>query len=414
MYYLRRTLKRIFAPRSLAMESEGAVAYLHLSTLAQAAILLLLLGIPVLSAGALWFGTVAQENVAELEEALAVSQQTHDSFLAQLDDDTKNLANLRSVLDEQKQSLREHEEKERALLDAVSALAKQAPTSEDPVAWAIARLEAQQQVAKDLEDQLNSVASSFSVLLGIAPPTEPQEIAPWLAERLSAVEDTFEGQRFALENARELLAASLSRAEANLSVLPKALLGPGGLGLEGVGGMHSGSEVSAFLSLSDELSSLRGLSERLERVQELEVCVPLSTPVDYYNLSSQFGSRKDPFNGSPDWHEGVDLAAWPGTKVRATAAGDVIFAGPRAGYGNMVLIDHGCGLQTLYGHLASVSVSLGQTISFRDEIGVVGSSGRSTGPHVHYEIRHGSEPLDPQKFIEAGRYVFKREELSRL
>ena len=407
-------LKRIFAPRSIAVESRGGVAYLHLAPWVQVSVFLLLSGLLALTGGGFWFGALAKQEVAELEQALAVSQQTHESFLTQLDDDLRNLANLRLVLDEQKQALRESQARERSFLEAISVLAKQAPPRRDPMAWAVAQLEAQQQAAQEIEDQLNSVATSFSALLGVAPPTEPRAVAPWLEERLAAAEDTFEGQRLALENAQVLMKASLARAEANLSFLPEALLGPGGLGLEGLGGKDGEHEDLAFLSLNDELASLRALAERLERVQTLEECVPFSTPVDYYNLSSQFGRRKDPFDGSPDWHQGVDLAAWPGTKVLATGAGKVVFAGQRSGYGNMVLVDHGCGLQTLYGHLMSTSVVEGQTINFRDEIGLVGSSGRSTGPHVHYEIRNGNEHLDPQKFIEAGRYVFKNKESARL
>ena len=411
---LWQMLKRIFAPRSIAVESRGGVTYLHLAPWVQVSAFLLLSGLLALTGGGFWFGAHAKQEVAKLETALAVSQRTHESFLTQLDDDLRNLANLRLVLDQQKQALRESQGRERSFLEAVSALAQQAPPRKNPMAWAVAQLEAQRRAEQEIEDQLNSVAKSFSALLGVAPPTESLAVAPWLAQRLSAAEETFEGQRLALENAQLLMKASLARAESNLSVLPEALLGPGGLGLEGLGGKDGEPEGSAFLSLNDELASLRALSERLERAQRLEVCVPFSTPVDYYNLSSPFGRRKDPFDGSPDWHQGIDLAAWPGTKVRATAAGKVAFAGRRSGYGNMVLIDHGCGLQTLYGHLDSTSVVQGQPINFRDEIGVVGNSGRSTGPHVHYEIRNGNEHLDPQKFIEAGRYVFKSKKPARL
>ena len=414
MAYLWRMLKRIFAPRSIAVEGPGGVAYLYLAAWVQVSVFLLLSGLLALTGGGFWFGAHAKKEVTKLEIALAASQRTHELFLTQLDDDLRNLANLRQVLDQQKQALRESQDRERSFLDAVSVLAKQAPPRKDSIAWAVAQLEARQRAEQEIEDQLNSVAKSFSALLGVAPPTEPLAVAPWLAERLSAAEETFEGQQLALENAQVLMKASLARAEANLSVLPEALLGPGGLGLEGLGGKDGEPEGLAFLSLNDELASLRALSERLERAQRLEVCVPFSTPVDYYNLSSGFGRRKDPFDRSPDWHQGIDLAAWPGTKVRATAAGKVVFAGRRSGYGNMVLIDHGCGLQTLYGHLESASVTQGQTINFRDEIGVVGTSGRSTGPHVHYEIRNGNEHLDPQKFIEAGRYVFKNKESDRL
>ena len=175
--------------------------------------------------------------------------------------------------------------------------------------------------------------------------------------------------------------------------------------------MDRGSD-HVFQRFDERASDLLRLSQDWQQVQQLLDCAPLIAPVDYYNLTSRFGDRKDPFTNRPDWHNGVDLGAWPGTKVRATAPGIVRHAGNKGGYGRVVVVDHGCGIQTLYAHLKSINVKKGQQVSYRDVVGAVGSSGRSTGPHVHYEIRIHDEAVDPYEFIEAGRYVFKEQEFT--
>ena len=124
-------------------------------------------------------------------------------------------------------------------------------------------------------------------------------------------------------------------------------------------------------------------------------------------MASSYGLRSDPFNNRKAMHYGVDLAGWGGAPVFATAPGKVIFAGRKGRYGKMVEIDHGYGIRTRYAHLQKVLVQRGEEVGHRHEIGLLGSTGRSTGPHVHYEVRFDGKPLNPDKFIKAGRYVFK-------
>jgi murein DD-endopeptidase MepM/ murein hydrolase activator NlpD len=135
--------------------------------------------------------------------------------------------------------------------------------------------------------------------------------------------------------------------------------------------------------------------------------MPLMAPLDFYHLASKFGLRRDPFTKKRAMHYGVDLAGWAGATVYSTAPGKVVFAGRKGRYGKLVEIDHGFGLRTRYAHLRKISVKIGQQLVHRQKIGLLGSSGRSTGPHVHYEVRFEGKPLNPRKFIMAGRYVFK-------
>jgi murein DD-endopeptidase MepM/ murein hydrolase activator NlpD len=117
------------------------------------------------------------------------------------------------------------------------------------------------------------------------------------------------------------------------------------------------------------------------------------------HLTSGFGLRTDPFTGTLREHDGLDLGAPEGTAIRATADGVVRSAGPRGGYGNAVEIDHGNGLSTLYGHASELLVSPGDTVRAGQEIARVGSSGRSTGAHLHFEVRVGGRPVDPGRVL---------------
>jgi murein DD-endopeptidase MepM/ murein hydrolase activator NlpD len=133
------------------------------------------------------------------------------------------------------------------------------------------------------------------------------------------------------------------------------------------------------------------------------IAVPVRKPViGETDMSSPFGMRMDPFLGRPAIHTGIDLRGEVGEPVRATATGKVTIAGREGGYGNMVEISHGNGLATRYGHLSEISVKMGQTVRIGEIVGRIGSTGRSTGPHLHYETRVNGEAVDPQKFLRAG------------
>lgn len=116
-------------------------------------------------------------------------------------------------------------------------------------------------------------------------------------------------------------------------------------------------------------------------------------------ISSTFGGRRDPIDGSPSWHQGIDISAPYGTPVVAVAEGIVVSAGWMSGLGNTVVIDHGNGINTLYGHLSKIFVNVGQRVKRWDKIGLVGSTGRSTGNHCHYEVHVNGKPVNPVKYL---------------
>ncbi|MEC9344775.1 MAG: peptidoglycan DD-metalloendopeptidase family protein [Pseudomonadota bacterium] len=149
---------------------------------------------------------------------------------------------------------------------------------------------------------------------------------------------------------------------------------------------------------------------RWEAMQVLLERIPLARPTMSGYISSQFGRRKDPFTGKTAFHKGIDIAAPPRTPVHATAPGIVTVAGWDGAYGRMVEVDHGSGFKTRYGHLRTVTVKKGERVTFHQQVGTMGSSGRSTGSHVHYEVEYNNKQIDPERFLKAGRYVFKVED----
>jgi murein DD-endopeptidase MepM/ murein hydrolase activator NlpD len=187
-----------------------------------------------------------------------------------------------------------------------------------------------------------------------------------------------------------------------------ASIGDSGISQGGpfVAGDYTGNfDGDAELEIALSLLDLR--LSRWSALQRVMRTLPLSVPLDQYQLSSGFGSRTDPLNGRKAVHRGLDFRASMKATVYATAPGKVTYAGWSGPFGRMVEIDHGHGIRTRYAHLKKILVKSGQTVANREKIGLVGSSGRSTGPHLHYEVRYKGVPLNPQKFLTAGKHVFK-------
>jgi murein DD-endopeptidase MepM/ murein hydrolase activator NlpD len=145
--------------------------------------------------------------------------------------------------------------------------------------------------------------------------------------------------------------------------------------------------------------------EKLVAIQSLAKSLPVSAPLAQYEIASPFGARVDPFKSRPSFHTGVDMDAPYSSPVYSAASGTVIYAGWLGDYGKAVEIDHGFGIVTLYGHLRRSLVFAGQNVAAQAEIGLVGTTGRSTGPHVHYEVRVDGQPQDPEKFLALARLL---------
>jgi murein DD-endopeptidase MepM/ murein hydrolase activator NlpD len=142
---------------------------------------------------------------------------------------------------------------------------------------------------------------------------------------------------------------------------------------------------------------------QVERLNSAVAAMPLRRPVHgEIDMTSSFGVRLDPFLSRPAMHTGIDFRGDTGEAIHVTAGGKVVSAGWSGGYGRMVEVDHGNGLATRYGHLSEIDVEIGQTVKAGQTVGRMGSTGRSTGPHLHYETRIDGEAVNPQKFLHAG------------
>ena len=152
-------------------------------------------------------------------------------------------------------------------------------------------------------------------------------------------------------------------------------------------------------NMDEKYKKLAKSLELWHGLARLKNIIPIGAPVSKVYVTSRFGVRSDPFDHSPKKHKGIDFAGKIGTELFTVIPGRVISAGERVGYGKTVEVEHGLGFSTLYAHLSKVNVSRGDWVQAGTVVGLAGSSGRSTGPHLHYEIRYHGTPFDPEKFI---------------
>jgi murein DD-endopeptidase MepM/ murein hydrolase activator NlpD len=202
---------------------------------------------------------------------------------------------------------------------------------------------------------------------------------------------------------------SLQRMVEKLGVMAGLEGAPANPGVGGVGGAPSTESTApsldpgfAIRSMDKDVSDLAQRSQRIESFYRDQKVLLASTPsvwpVRGY-LSSNFGNRSDPFTGLKDFHPGIDISTPIGTKVQAPADGVVVSVGEKGGYGNSVVIDHGYGMMTRYGHLAGYNVRAGQRVRRGDVIGFVGQTGRANAPHLHYEVWVHDQAQNPIHFI---------------
>ena len=178
---------------------------------------------------------------------------------------------------------------------------------------------------------------------------------------------------------------------------------------EGQGGPFVAFEpgMAEELPIDKSVALLDRHIARWEQLQAVLRLLPLSAPMDGAHVTSGYGRRQDPVNNRLAMHDGIDLAGPIRSAVLTTAPGKVVYVGWKGRYGKVVEVDHGMGIRTRYAHLRKIYVESGQEIGYREKIGQMGSTGRSTGPHLHYEVIIDGESMDPTKFLRAGKYVFK-------
>lgn len=351
------------------------------------------------------------QRLRETEESLASVREERDSL-------SHRLASLQGAFDKTQSEASSLKNQRRDLIAQVESLKADLAAAERREEQLIAQAERRQATLSEtieaLDSDLNRVHEQKDALsrernmlqLRLAGlqqrMTDMREVQQGIVDRLQArTQTTVE----AMEATVEVTGLELDQILDRVSLTE---LGKGGPFIP-VDGVYKDSRPGRADALMTAVARLDIQMSRWEALQVLMSVLPLSAPLQEYRVSSSFGERTDPVNGRKAMHYGLDLAAPLRTPALATASGVVTHAGWRGSYGRMVEIDHGYGIKTRYGHLKKIEVEVGQQVSNQDIIGLVGSSGRSTGPHVHYEVVFDEESLDPQRFIDAGVRVFKAE-----
>ncbi len=235
----------------------------------------------------------------------------------------------------------------------------------------------------------------FARLMGRKPSLDPAAVLARLNDSLDRVEAR---ETATLATMEESFEGKAQRLRSALNDVGVRVGKP-----EGVGGPFIPVKLVNDANFERHVARIHQARIHLERLTRTLATVPLRKPVEgELDESSGFGVRTDPFVGKPAMHTGIDFRGDTGDPVHATAAGTVTEAGWTGGYGRMVEIDHGNGFATRYGHLSKIDVKIGQSIKIGQVIGEIGSTGRSTGPHLHYETRIDGDAVNPQKFLHAG------------
>jgi murein DD-endopeptidase MepM/ murein hydrolase activator NlpD len=252
-------------------------------------------------------------------------------------------------------------------------------------------------VPKDAAAPTTDVKTT-SALIDPSLPPEAQSLA-----RLEARQEQFAASLLVAVNAR---AAKAEAAVAKLGLNPGAIVqnaasGRGGPFIPYTGKMGRAKAMGpAFGKLEDALF-------RMEVLERTLVAVPSGQPADVLMMSSGFGYRSDPFTGGGAMHSGLDFKGPHGTAILAAAPGVVTHAGPQSGYGYTIEIDHGQGMMTRYAHLSGFTARLGETVAAGQQVGRMGSTGRSTGTHLHFEVRLNGVAVNPRRFLEANKDVLE-------
>lgn len=280
------------------------------------------------------------------------------------------------------------------------------------------------QLEKDVQ-AANSHAIEFKISLD----TTEKKLEQISAERekVAAERERLASERDALKQKLKEIETRLSKGDVKISPtsvnLPKptdatgggvfrnleAMVAATGLNVENfvarLGGPTRG-EGGPYIALNGlKQASPEEKAKRDEMLRKLLKALPLASPLGHYQVESPFGPRIDPINKRNGFHPGLDMTSGFRSPVYTTAPGVVSYAGVRDTYGKFVEIDHGNGIVTHYAHLHRITVVRGQKVTIHQEVGELGSTGRSTGPHLHYEVVVDGEPLDPERFMEVGKSV---------
>ena len=423
----------MFPERQFIVRTEGRIAHLRVSQRAQVAVMVFLMCL------ASWGGFTSvkfllhTQIVAFKDDQISTARLAYRTLLGEIAEYQKKFNAITREIEETSVFTSSLREQGAQLQKNISSVEMQLlATEQERELMAAAREKLKTQLV-EIENNMQSLASRNFTLKGNLNHVE-NDLQTALAERNQALfeSNTLRRQmretenRLAsiretqLESVRQLAERTSGFIESTEKVLQIAGLDPNQLlatsntkSRKGQGGpfipLKNAPQASEDESdpIAVEMEVLSRQLARWESLQDVMQRVPLAAPLTAYVINSPFGKRLDPINGIWAAHYGVDLGAPKSSPVHVTAHGVVTFSGFQDKYGRLVEIDHGSGIRTRYGHLDKTMVKKGDKVVFNQVIGLVGTSGRSTGSHLHYEIMFKDKPKNPVNFIKAGRHVFK-------
>lgn len=428
---LRRFVDRFFPERQLHLRTEGRVTYVRVRQSTQIAIVVAL----ALIGGWTTFSSISyvihDKVVSAKDSDLAKARVAYRALLSEVAKYQKRFNTITRDLEDNHSLMLSVVEQNAALQQSLKSVEGQLREAEDERARVVAAREDLNKQLAELEGKMHGISDRNFTLRDSLSSTEA-DLQAALAERHEALfaNNRMRRQLKDLETRLSSLQDSQMEAVQRLAEGTVAFIEElekivdlAGLDVTGLLKAHDGQpkgQGGPFIEakpdglpgerLKAELINLDTRLGHWEALQSVIRKMPLTAPLDSYYITSEFGKRRDPINKQWSAHYGVDLGSPLHSTVYATAPGVVIHAGWKGRYGKFIEINHGAGIKTRYAHLDKILVDKGDTVSFRQKIGQLGNSGRSTGAHLHYEVVFNQRPKNPMKFIRAGRYVFQEQE----
>ncbi len=424
---LKGRVKRIYPERQIVIRTNERISYLRLGYIPQFIVTIILVSVTS------WVGYSSVSYVLNDHILSAKNQQIVNVRLAYqglLDEVTEYQNKFLGITDELEKNhtmMLDLVEQNTALQQHLSSVAQELKVTEADRYSVIEARERLKVNLTEIQENLHSLTSKNfllndnldSVESNLQITVSERNVALEQSERLTKYANELEIRLSTFQTTQLASIINLTeRTDSNISSLERVVTMAGMDVLVMVNGVTPKTDTGQggpFIAVpgqpGEELRSrLAVLDSRLEHLEDLQQTMqrlPLVAPLTAYYITSKYGKRHDPLNNRWSMHYGVDFGGTLKTPVYSTAPGKVTYAGNKGKYGNIIEIDHGDGVISRFAHLQKILVKRGQAIGFYEKIGLLGSSGRSTGPHLHYEINVAGKPMNPIKFIKAGRYVFQ-------
>jgi len=344
-----------------------------------------------------------RDKVGKLNSEIESLNKTRSKENAGVDEKVRSLLDRQKELEARQKALAKvAEAAKRAGLDVTLPPPSSAPAKPKPAKGRKAALD------PEVTGSISPAVAKPSVQFADMGLRSPQPMPPAIAPRLDPLEDKIASMAADQDALVGALMAGVSQRNQKIDSALRKLgrrVPPAPSGIGGPFVPAPKGVVSTPAEFKADVATLANQFDRLTKLRQIALALPLKRPLEDADISSGFGTRRDPFLGRLATHTGIDFRALSGLPARTVNAGTVVAAAFNGGYGNCVDVDHGNGVVTRYGHLRSISVKVGERVVAGQKIGTVGSTGRSTGPHLHYEIRIDGEAIDPMIYLRAGQEI---------